>query len=289
MTDVGRTVVVGPGRMGTLLAAGLRRAGVALVAAAGGSPTSRERFARRFAGVAVAADAVAVVPDADLVLLTVPDDVIETVARTLAAADALRPGQRVVHVAGSVGTAPLRAARLAGARVAACHPSQTAPAGDPDPDTLVGVAWAVTCHPDDRGWAHDLVTRLGGDAVDVAEGDRVLYHAALTVGSNAVGAAVAVARHLLLGAGVDRPEAFLDSLVATSADNAIRRGALALTGPVSRGDVGTVRRHLEALRLDAPDLGEAYRLLARVVLGRLRPELDPGTASELEALLAGED
>jgi predicted short-subunit dehydrogenase-like oxidoreductase (DUF2520 family) len=78
-----------------------------------------------------------------------------------------------------------------------------------DPDLLVGTAWAVTAAAADLGWARDLVVDLGGDPHDVPDDVRVLYHAGLAVGGNAVGAAVAVARQLLLAARVDDPAAFL--------------------------------------------------------------------------------
>ncbi|HEX9767037.1 MAG TPA: DUF2520 domain-containing protein, partial [Nitriliruptorales bacterium] len=182
--------VIGPGRAGTNIAAALVRSGHRVTDAAGGSQASRDEFSRHIAGVRMHADALDAVTGADLVLVATPDDRIEYVVDELAAADRLRAGIKVVHVAGAKGTEVLRRARLAGARVAACHPAQTMPSGAPDPDQLVGVSWAVSAAPADQQWAHQLVTDLGGTPVDIGDDDRVLYHAALTVGSNAVGAAV---------------------------------------------------------------------------------------------------
>jgi hypothetical protein len=154
----------------------------------------------------------------------------------------------------------------------------TIPTGSHDPDTLVGVAWGVTASPDDRGWAHALVTDLGGDPHDVDEGRRALYHAGLTLGSNAAAAAVAAARQLLLAARIERPEAFLAPLVEASVANVLARGAPALTGPVVRGDLGTLARHLEAVDADLPSVADAYRHLATAVLALARPSLPPDTA-----------
>lgn len=282
-----RVAVVGPGRVGTTLAAGLTRAGHRIVAVGGGSEATRARFTGVIAGCRAHADPIEAVGEAELVLLATPDDAIEPVVTALAVADVLGPGRRVVHVAGSRGLAPLRRAALAGARVAACHPAQTFPQRRVDPDVLLGTAWAVTCPPEDLGWAHDLVQQLGGEPHDVADGDRVLYHAALTVGSNAAAAVTAVARQLLAGARVDDPAAFLGPLLAESTANVLRDGASAITGPVVRGDVGTVRTHLEALDRDVPALAEAYRKLSEVILAQVRPRLDDDQQAAIDAALHG--
>lgn len=280
-----RVAVVGPGRVGKLLAVSLARAGWRPVAVAGGQAADRDRVAGLVAGCRPHASVVDATRRVDLVVLTTPDDALETVVTDLARADAIAEGQRLVHLAGSAGLAPLRRAALAGAGTAACHPAMTVPAGATDPDLLVGVAWAVTASPADRGWARQLVVDLGGDPHDVADDVRGLYHAALAVGSNAAAAAVVVARQLLLAARVAEPAAFLGPLARRSVDNALTSGAAALTGPVVRGDVGTVATHLEALAADVPELSAAYRDLARVLLGRVRAELSPSAAAELDALL----
>lgn len=286
-----RVAVVGPGRVGSTLAAGCVRAGLRLVAVAGGSGDAAADLAARHAGARVHEHPAGAVEAADLVLLCTPDDAIADVVTEVAVADAWREHHRVVHVSGASGLAPLRRAALAGARVAACHPAQTFPApragGGPDPDRLLGVRWAVTAAPADVTWAHELVTLLGGDATDLPDAARVLYHAGLTVGANAVGAAVAVARQLLLAARVDDPAAFLAPLVEASVTNVLRDGASALTGPVVRGDSGTVTAHLRALDADVPSLGEAYRHLAAAVLGQVRATLDADAVAALDALLAG--
>jgi predicted short-subunit dehydrogenase-like oxidoreductase (DUF2520 family) len=282
VTDV---AIVGPGRVGTLLAVATVRAGWRLVGVAGGSASARERIATRIAGTRTSSSPDGPVARADLVLLTVPDDAIEPVVTALAVGDAFREGQQVVHVAGSRGLDVLRRAGHCGARVAACHPAMTVPTGAADPELLVGVAWAVTAAPVDRMWARALVSDLGGDPYDVADGARTLYHAALAVGSNAVGAAVVTARRLLLAASVERPEAFLGPLVRASVANAAAHGAAALTGPIVRGDLGTVEHHLAAIEADLPELAAAYRLLALATLEPVRSTLPPATVAALRRLL----
>lgn len=281
----GTVAVIGPGRVGTLLAAALTRAGHRIVAAGGGGLESRERFASRFAGTRTGSDVADLVRGVDLVLITTPDDVVATVADGLAAVDAVHEGQRMVHAAGSLGLDVLERPALAGARTAACHPAQTVPDAGADPDALVGAAWAVTARPADRAWAHDLVEQVGGTPHDLPDAARLLYHAGLTVGSNAVGAVVTVARRLLLAAGIDDPAAFLGPLVTASTRHTVERGAAALTGPVTRGDAGTITRHLEVLDADLPEFATAYRALSRVILDQVRPSLAEDQVTALEAAL----
>lgn len=282
---VGTVAIVGPGRTGTILAAALARAGHTIAAAGGGGVSSRERFRNRFAGARVSEDPAAATSDADLVVVATPDDAVTAVIVDLAVRDAVGPGQRLVHLSGALGLAPLRPAVAAGVRVAACHPAQTVPDATADAAVLDGAAWAVTAEADDRTWARSFVTQVGGVAYDVPDDRRLLYHAGLVVGSNAVAAATSVARQLLSAAAIDEPEAFLDPLVHASVDNVLAAGAAAITGPVVRGDVGTVRAHLEQLEHDAPTLAAAYRSLARVVLAQVRLGMEPDQVAAVEAAL----
>lgn len=277
--------VLGPGRVGTAVAHALVRGGHRVVAAADGGGGSAVQFAAQVVGCRVTQDATSAVERAGTVLVTVPDDALAAVVAEVAAADGWQEGQHVVHCSGARGPEVLRLAALAGARVAACHPAQTLPVGA-DADTLLGVAWAVTCDEADRHWAEELVTATGGDPFKLAAGARTLYHAGLTIGSNAAAAAAAVARQLLLAAGVDDPARILVPLAEASVRNTAREGAAALTGPVARGDSGTVADHVAALDVDVPRLAQAYRALQGVVLDQVAGALEPEAAARLTALLA---
>lgn len=282
MRDV---AIIGPGRLGTLLAVAFSRAGMRVVAIGGGRQAAREQLAGAVAGARPFDTGYAAASGAELVVLCVPDDALEGVATDLAVQGAVGPDQRVVHVSGARGCAPLRRIGLAGARVAACHPAMTVPVGAHDPDMLIGVAWAVTAAERDQAWARELVVRLGGDPHPVPEDARPLYHAGLSVASNAVGAAVATARRLLLAARVEAPEAFLSPLISASVANVLSAGAQALTGPIVRGDLGTVRFHLEAIDRDTPELSEAYRALGRATLSPVRPTMGRQLAAQFDRLL----
>jgi len=279
-----RAAVVGPGRLGTLVAHALTAAGTPVVRVAGGSDASRSRLRAGLAGVRdVPLEEVA--EGVGLVVIATPDAAIAEVVDRLVRADALDESHGVVHLAGVHGTAPLRRAGLAGARIAAIHPATTVPSGATDPTLLHGVAWAVTAVPGDRAWAHELVRDLGGDPFDVPEDARTRYHAALALASNAVGAAVVAARRVMIAAGVDAPDRLVAPIAHASVDATAAGGAAALTGPVVRGDVATVAAHLAALDADLPEVADAYRALSRAILATVRPVLDAGAAEALDILL----
>lgn len=283
-----RVGVIGPGRVGTALAMALPGELYRVTAVAGRAHVSVQRFLAAVPG-SVERSPEEVGRACEVVLLALPDDALVPEVRRLAAADAVRPGAVWLHTAGGHGLAALEPARLAGARVAACHPAQTFP----DPETgraaLPGTAWAVTAGPDELGWAKGFVHALGGRPVEVAEANRTLYHAGLVVGANGASAVVAQARELLLAAGVDRPDAFLIPLVGAAVRNSAERGVAALTGPVRRGDAGTVAAHLEELRAVLPEAVEPYVALARLALTQARRAgLEPDRAAAVAALLGGD-
>lgn len=280
-----RVAVIGPGRVGTALGLALRGAGYEVVAVAGRGRPSIEEFARRVPG-AEPQSAVEAGRAGELVLLCVPDDALADLVRELARRDAVAEGSRWVHVAGGHGLDALRFARLAGARTAACHPAQAFPDADSGLAALPGCAWAVTVGGADREWAHRLVGDLGGHPVDVADHARTLYHAGLAMGANATAAVVSMARDLLVGAGIPTPEMFLRPLAEAAARHAAERGPAALTGPVRRGDAGTVHAHLDELRAVLPDDAEAYVALSRLALRHARRAgLDSTLAEGIESVL----
>jgi predicted short-subunit dehydrogenase-like oxidoreductase (DUF2520 family) len=279
-----RAALIGPGRLGSLVAHALGAAGVPVVRVAGGSDASRARLLTTLAGVRDV-PLTEVAQGADLIVIATPDAAITDVVDELVRADALDESHGVVHLAGVHGLEPLRRAGLAGARIAALHPAMTAPSGSTDPALLHGVSWAVTTVPGDRAWAHAIVETLGGDPFDVPEDARIRYHAALALASNTVGAAVVTARRVMLAAGIEDPARLVGPIAHASVDAAAASGASALTGPVVRGDVATVAAHLAALDTDLPESADAYRDLSRALLGAIRPALAPDVAAELDVLL----
>lgn len=270
-----RVGVVGAGRVGAVLAAALRAQGHTVVAAHGLSDASRARAAELLPDVPLAPVAT-VVAQADLVLLAVPDDTLPGLVQGVARSTGFRPDQVVAHTSGRHGVAVLAPAAKAGAVTLALHPAMTFTGTRIDLERLVGTRFGVTAAPQHLGLAEELVAEIGGVLVRVEEDDRDLYHAALAHGANHLVTLVSDAIDLLATAGVADPAGTLRPLLQAALDNALEQGSAALTGPVARGDAGTVAAHLRTIAAVAPDSVDLYAALARhtaaraVADGRLR-------------------
>jgi predicted short-subunit dehydrogenase-like oxidoreductase (DUF2520 family) len=274
-----RVGVVGAGRAGTALAVALGRAGHEIVAVSAVSDASVGRVRRSLPGVAIRPPP-DVVAAADLVLLTVPDDVLPGLVAGLAATGAALEGRLVAHVSGRHGLAVLEPAVRAGALPLALHPVMTFTGRPDDIDKLAGISFGVTAPDSLRPVAEALVVEMGGEPVFIADERRDLYHAALASAANHLVTLVVQATDLLRDAGVAQPARMLGPLLSAALDNALRLGDAALTGPVARGDADTVASHIAALRADAPEALPAYLALARLTADRA---VAAGTLSAAEA------
>ncbi len=262
-----RIGVVGAGRVGAVLASALRSAGHEVVAAAGESTASRDRIAALLPGVRVTKPT-EVARSCDLLLLTVPDDMLENVVTTLVGAGAIRPGQAVCHTSGRHGLAVLRSAEEIGARVVAMHPAMTFTGTAVDLTRLRGCVFGVTAAEGERTYVDGLVADLGGVPMWVPEERRTLYHAALAHGANHLVTLVSQAMDMLTAAGAEDPAATLRPLLTAALDNALQSGDAALTGPIVRGDVRTVEAHLRDLAATAPATLPSYVALAKATANR---------------------
>ncbi|MFI2085305.1 Rossmann-like and DUF2520 domain-containing protein [Streptomyces rubiginosohelvolus] len=259
--------VVGAGRVGPALAASLQLAGHRPVAVSGVSDASRRRAAALLPDVPLVEPA-EVLARAELVLLTVPDDVLPTLVEGLVETGAVRPGQLLVHTSGRYGTRVLGPALRAGALPLALHPAMTFTGTAVDVQRLAGCSFGVTAPDELRLAAEALVIEMGGEPEWIAEEARPLYHAALALGANHLVTLVAQSMELLTKAGVAAPDRMLGPLLGAALDNALRSGDAALTGPVARGDAGTVAAHIGELRTHAPQAVAGYVAMARTTADR---------------------
>ncbi len=280
--------VVGAGRVGTVLAVALSRAGHQVVAASAVSDASIRRFEKNLPGTPIRQPA-EVVAEADLVLLTVPDDVLPGLVAGLASTGAELAGRLLVHTSGRHGLAALEPATRQGAIPLALHPVMTFPGRPDDVDRLAGICFGVTAPDPFRPVAEALVVEMGGEPVFISEELRDLYHAALSGGANHLVTLVVQAGDLLRQAGVPEPGRMLGPLLSAALDNALRLSDAALTGPVSRGDAETVASHIGALRAAAPEVLPAYLAMARLTAERALAAgiLTAPDAQRLLGVLAG--
>jgi predicted short-subunit dehydrogenase-like oxidoreductase (DUF2520 family) len=271
--------IIGPGRAGTALARALVRSGHQVTAATAVSAASRQRVRDSFPAAALT-DPAGVLETSDLVLVTVPDDVLPALVEGLAATGAPFAGRLVAHASGAHGIRVLDPATRAGALPLALHPVMTFTGREDDVDRIKGVSFGVTAPEPLRAAAEVLVIEMGGEPVFIAEENRATYHAALAFAANYLVTLVTQAEDLLRAAGVENPAPMLGPLLGAALDNALRFGDAGLTGPVARGDDGTVSAHVAAIAAHAPQALPAYRALARLTADRA---LAAGTLSATDA------
>lgn len=278
---------IGAGRAATALALGLRAQGYDIAAVSSRTPSSADTLAARLDGCASCADPQNVADTCDLVFITTPDAAIEPVARSLR----WRAGTWVVHCSGAETTEILEAAREQGALAGSFHPMQTFPgAGNTDVTSLSGIAYAVEGPSPLADALKEMARALGGWPVEIDPQDRALYHLSGFLACGAVVALVAQASELWRAMGYTREQGqeVLLPILRSTVDSIETRGIpSALTGPVSRGDVSTVIKHLDALESRAPSVLPIYcrTALGAVTLSREKGGIDGTIEQELTQLL----
>lgn len=284
-----KVVIVGAGRAGGALALALREARYDIAGIASRSMESARMLAE-LVGTEVYSDRPEdLVPWGDLVILSVPDGAISSVCAQIAERGGFRNGQVVAHLSGALSSDVLSPAKEAGAYVLSMHPIQTLAEPETGARRLKGSYFSLEGDPEAVGMGRRLVEDVGGRALELPKGTKVLYHAALCVASNYLVALVDAAVGLLRAAGVEPDEglkAVLPLLLGTLENLRDLGLPRALTGPIVRGDLGTVRAHLRALSEEVPEFLELYRTLGMYTLNvAVRAGLDEKAAEELSVLL----
>ncbi|WP_376779580.1 Rossmann-like and DUF2520 domain-containing protein [Gleimia hominis] len=243
-----RIGVVGAGRVGPTLGLALQRAGHSVVAVTRSRSEERNDRVAALLPNARVTDADQVVAASDLVIVAVPDDQIAPVVDGLAKLEVWRANQIVVHPCGAHGVAALSGASAAGAIPIALHPAMTFTGTSLDVDRLVNCPVAVTAPAVGIAIGQALVMEMGATPYVVEEEDRAVYHAALAHGANYLVTIVSQAVTALSKAGIDEPAEYIQPLLNAALERALSEGAVGLTGPVVRGDMGTISAHVDALR-----------------------------------------
>lgn len=278
-----RLALIGAGRVGTAVALLLRDAGWAVVGVASRTDHSAKKAAERLGARVFEMTSP---PDADCYLIGATDEGIAEIVPALGGK--LPVGSVVVHLSGARGVSVLEPLTAEGIEAAALHPVAACPDVETALRRLPGSAWGITCTERAEPLAVRFVEALGGEAVRVAEADRPIWHAASVMTSNGLSALLALGEMFLAETTEASPAGILGPLARGSLENALEGGggAATLTGPVVRGEVGTVRRHLEAMER-SPELRSAYVAMAGVILevARRAERIDPDVATDMEALL----
>jgi predicted short-subunit dehydrogenase-like oxidoreductase (DUF2520 family) len=289
--DAYRFSVIGPGRLGSTLLAGLLEARLTVTAVGVHADDDTSLF-DGIPHVRVRDAAL----EADAWWLAVPDDEIYPVAARIAESmqGARRPGAPqplAIHSSGLGSIHLLKPLYEQGVRVLCLHPLQTF-AGEPRAELLRDVPCAVTAHEErDLELGEQLAVRLGMKPFRLDDERKTLYHLSAVVGCNLLVALESEAKRLMDEAARDgQGLQHLSILLRTTMDNLLMSGdpAHALTGPVARGDVGTVRAHLRLLDRESLRLAATYRALSLEALALAAPRLDDEQVATLRELLGTE-
>jgi predicted short-subunit dehydrogenase-like oxidoreductase (DUF2520 family) len=267
------------------MAVRLSQRGYAIVAAASRTFASAEKLAaavpgcRAYPGLQSAADA------ADLVFITTPDAAIGTVAGSLK----WRSGQSVCHCSGADSLDVLKPAVDSGAVPGGFHPLQTFASAAQAIENLPGSTFGIEASEPLLSVLKKMANDLHGSWVELKAGDKVLYHAAAVISCNYMVTLVKMASDLWQNFGVPPAQAIeaLMPLLRGTLNNLAGIGLPgALTGPIARGDTGTVRKHLAALGKSAPRLLSTYRELGMqtVPIAAAKGKCSPAAADELISL-----
>lgn len=289
-----KVAIIGAGVLGTSLGVLLRRAGHEIVAVCSRNRRSAQEAVAHIGAGEVVGDCGLAALGADVVILAVPDRAIPSVGIEVAAGGALKRGATVLHLAGGLPSGILSGVRAAGGHRGAMHPLQSFADVESAVRALPETQFFIEGDPAALEAMRELVVALGGHPVMIDAGGKALYHAGAAAASNFLVTLVEYAVTLLERAGVSRELAIagLLPLIKGTVANIEEVGLPdALTGPISRGDVGTVKRHMRALEQMPGDMARLYRHLARktVEIALQKGSLEPPQAEELLALLRGPD
>ncbi|HYF64442.1 MAG TPA: DUF2520 domain-containing protein [Herpetosiphonaceae bacterium] len=250
--------IVGAGRLGSALARSLHAAGYPLRGISSRPGEHATRLAGAL-GVPLLAPA-DLLGQADLVFLAIPDDALADWVAANGASPPGRSGAAIVHCSGATPAAVLEPLARRGWQIGGCHP--LAPFASRDGAVPAGITWAIEAAEPARSSLRRLVESLSGAPIDLRPEDKVLYHAAAVLAANFAVTLAARAVDVLGLCGI-APEPALAALLPLLRGNLENLGRVglpaALTGPLSRGDWGTVERHLAALDERAPDIAALYR------------------------------
>jgi len=278
------TGIVGAGAVGTALGVALTRAGWPIHAVASRDAGRRERFTTFVEGARPFVEPQALIEEVELIILAVPDDAIGALAEGVR----MYSGQAMIHTSGALGAEVLQPAMAAGTQVGAFHPLVSFADTERAIAALRGATVAIEGDDQLAGLLSEMAARVGATAVRLAPGSKAAYHAAAVLAAGGFIALLDAIAELGAVAGLDEAGslAIYGPLIEGTLGNARALGIrAALTGPMTRGDLGTLGAHLAALSAHAPDALQLYAAAAHreIALAASRGALAPETAAAMTA------
>jgi len=277
---------IGAGTVGTALAVRLSEKGYPVTAVASRTLASANRLAGMVDNCQVKKSPQEVAEATEMVFITIPDDAIAGVAAQIK----WHPGQSVVHCSGSDSLDILEPATKAGAQAGGFHPLQTFASITYAIENIPGSTFALEADGQLLSTLKEMAVALNGQCIELKPGDKVIYHTAAVLACNYMVTLVKLATDLWQTIGVSTPEATqaLIPLLRGTVNNLDNVGLPnCLTGPIARGDLGTITKHLAALEARMPALLPAYNELGRqtIPIALAKGKIDEQRAKELQELL----
>jgi len=277
---------IGAGTVGTALAIRLSERGYNVVAVSSRSQTSADKLAQAIDGCHAVDSSQAVADTTELVFITTPDDAIASVSSTVN----WHPGQSVVHCSGADSVNNLEPAKKQGASVGAIHPLQTFASVEQAINNIAGSTFALEAQEPLLSTLKEIATTLDGTWIELTANDKVLYHAAAVIACNYLVTLVKMATDLWQTFDVppERATQALLPLLRGTIANIERVGIpKCLTGPIARGDTGTIEKHIKAMQKAAPALLPTYLDLGRqtIPIALAKGRIGQHQAEELLKLL----
>ncbi len=280
---------IGAGTVGSALALQLVKKGYRVAAVSSRSRVSADKLSKAVPGCKAVPTNQAVADSADLVFITTPDDVIVKIA----AGVNWRPGQSVVHCSGADSTAILEPARKSGATVGCFHPLQTFASIQRAIENIHGSTFAIEAEEPLLSVLKEIAAALDCHCIELKAEEKAVYHASAVMASNYLVTLVKMAVDLWETMGISKEEAIraLLPLLKGTINNIETIGLPeCLTGPIARGDAGTIKKHLESLEKAAPELLPAYREMARqtIPVAVAKGKINERQAEALKSILEKE-
>lgn len=255
--------IIGTGVVGSALALILKSKGYELTGVCSKGGSSSARLAST-TGAKSCQEPAEVLDKAEVIFIATPDRAIAEVAGLLAESGLVRKDQVFFHLSGALSAAVLSPLKELGALTASMHPLQSFARTEQAVSQLRGVYYAVQGEPEAVNVAFNLIEDLGGSPYLIKDEDKALYHLAACTASNYVVSLLHCSVSLLKRLGMDSDQALkaLFPLVKGTINNIEALGPVkALTGPVARGDTGTLKRHLEVLRPGGSAVSRLYKVM----------------------------
>jgi predicted short-subunit dehydrogenase-like oxidoreductase (DUF2520 family) len=263
-----RTAIIGGGRLGTTLGRALAGTNYAVRFVSDRSRDLASRSRKIIGTCRATADNVQAARQADILFLCLPDDILQKETGRLAQSRADWKGKTVFHCSGLYGSQVLSPLRRRGASVASFHPAQSFPRKGLLPSVFRGIVISLEGDPKACRLGRKIILKLGAQPAALSLKSKPLYHTACSLASNHILVPLFLAVEVLKKAGLTRrrAERILLPLALGTLHNVKKFGTVkALTGPVARGDVKTVARHLQVLR-NFPGCRAVYRVLSQEAL-----------------------